>query len=148
MSSSTLTFTVRRCQSELVSPIAPTPREIKLLSNIDDQEGLRFNIPLIFIYRHEPSMIEKDPVKVLKHSLSQTLVYYYPFAGRIREGDNRKLMVDCNGEGVMFIEAEADVTLDQFGDTLQPPFPCFQQLLYDAPDIGQIIDCPLLHIQV
>jgi hypothetical protein len=44
-------------------------------------------------------MIEKDPIKVLKHALSQTLVYYYPLAGRIREGARGKLMVDCTGEG-------------------------------------------------
>ncbi|KAI4345015.1 hypothetical protein L6164_012185 [Bauhinia variegata] len=57
-------------------------------------------------------------------------------------------MVDCNGEGVIFIEADADVTLDQFGDSLQPPFPCLEELLYDVPGSGGIIDCPLLLIQV
>jgi len=148
MTSSILLFTVQRCQPELVPPAAPTPREIKLLSDIDDQEGLRFNIPMIFIYRHEPSMAEKNPVKVLRHALSQTLVYYYPLAGRIREGARRKLMVDCTGEGVMFIEAEADLTLDQFGDALHPPFPCFQQLLYDVPDSERVMDCPIRLIQV
>ncbi|KAG4928890.1 hypothetical protein JHK85_055376 [Glycine max] len=28
----------------------------------------------------------------------------------------------------MFVEADADVTLAQFGDALQPPFPCFQEV--------------------
>ncbi|XP_024626050.1 benzyl alcohol O-benzoyltransferase [Medicago truncatula] len=148
MTSSPLLFTVRRCQPELVPPAAPTPREVKLLSDIDDQECLRFNMPIIFIYRHEPSMIEKDPAKVLKRALSQTLVYYYPLAGRIREGARDKLMVDCTGEGVMFIEAETDVTLDEFGDALHPPFPCFQELIYDVPGTNQIIDHPILLIQV
>ncbi|AES82602.2 benzyl alcohol O-benzoyltransferase [Medicago truncatula] len=147
MTSSPLLFTVRRCQPELVPPAAPTPREVKLLSDIDDQECLRFNMPIIFIYRHEPSMIEKDPAKVLKRALSQTLVYYYPLAGRIREGARDKLMVDCTGEGVMFIEAETDVTLDEFGDALHPPFPCFQELIYDVPGTNQIIDHPILLIQ-
>jgi hypothetical protein len=132
----------------LVPPAASTPSGVKLLSDIDDQQGLRFNIPFIFIYRHEPSMMGKDPVKVLKHALSKTLVYYYPFAGRIREGVGRKLMVDCTGEGVMFVEAEADVTLDQFGESLQPPFPCFQELLHDVADSEIIIDRPIRLIQV
>jgi hypothetical protein len=144
-----LKFRVQRCQSELVPPAAPTPHEIKLLSDIDNQESLRFNFPMIFIYHHQPSMKEKDPIKVLRHALSQTLVYYYPFAGRIlREGARGKLMVDCTGEGVMFIEAEADVTLDQFGDSLQPPFPCFHELLHDVSDSDLIIDRPIRLIQV
>jgi hypothetical protein len=93
-------------------------------------------------------MTKKDPIKVLKHALSKTLVYYYPGAGRIREGVGRKLMVDCTGEGVMFIEAEADITLDQFGDALQPPFPCFQEILHDVPGSEYIIDRPIRLIQV
>ncbi|KAI5424182.1 benzyl alcohol O-benzoyltransferase [Lathyrus oleraceus] len=148
MSSSPLLFIVRRFEPEVVLPATPTPREIKLLSDIDDQQGLRFNIPAIFIYSHESSMAGKDPVEVLRNSLSQTLVYYYPLAGRIKEGVGRKLMVDCTGEGVMFIGAEADVTLDQLGDSLHPPFPCFQELLYDVPGSELVIDSPIRLIQV
>ncbi|MCI42874.1 benzoyl coenzyme A benzyl alcohol benzoyl transferase, partial [Trifolium medium] len=47
----------------------------------------------------------------------------------------------------MFIEAEADVTLDQFGDSLHPPFPCFQELLHDVEGSEQIIDRPIRLIQ-
>jgi len=146
--SSPLRFTVRRCQPQLVPPAIPTPHEVKLLSDIDDQEGLRFHVPVIQIYRKQASMAEKDPVEVIRQALSQTLVFYYPFAGRLKEGPNRKLMVDCTGEGVMFIEADADVTLDEFGDSLQPPFPCFHELHYDVPGSQQITNTPLLLIQV
>lgn len=143
-----LTFTVRRQQPELVAPAMPTPRELKPLSDIDDQEGLRFQIPVIQFYKYDPSMEGKDPVKVIRKALSQTLVYYYPFAGRLREGPHRKLSVDCCGEGVMFIGAEADVRLEEFGDALQPPFPCLEELLFDVPGSGGVLDCPLLLIQV
>lgn len=143
-----LTFTVRRQQPELVAPAMPTPRELKPLSDIDDQEGLRFQIPVIQFYKYDPSMEGKDPVKVIRRALSQTLVYYYPFAGRLREGPQRKLSVDCTGEGVMFIEADADVRLEEFGDALQPPFPCLEELLFDVPGSGGVLDCPLLLIQV
>ncbi|CAJ1960996.1 unnamed protein product [Sphenostylis stenocarpa] len=143
-----LKFTVRRCEPELVPPALPTPHETKVLSDIDDQDGLRFQIPIVQIYRKQASMGERDPVEVLRQALSQTLVFYYPFAGRLREGPHRKLMVDCTGEGAMFIQAHADVTLDQFGDFLQPPFPCFHELLYDVPATQQLTNTPLLLVQV
>ncbi|KAE8733694.1 Benzyl alcohol O-benzoyltransferase [Hibiscus syriacus] len=143
-----LTFTVRTCKPELVAPAKPTPLEQKPLSDIDDQASFRFQIPLIHFYRPQPSMEGKNPAEVIKAALAQTLVLYYPFAGRLREGANGKLIVDCNGEGVMFIKADADVTLQHFGDELQPPFPCFDQLLFDVPGSEGMINCPLLLIQV
>ncbi|KAH7571549.1 hypothetical protein ACOSP7_014206 [Xanthoceras sorbifolium] len=143
-----LVFTVRRCNPELIVPAKPTPRELKPLSDIDDQEGLRFQIPVIQFYKYEPAMKGKDPVKVIRQGIAETLVFYYPFAGRLREGLNRKLMVDCTGEGVMFIEADADVTLQEFGDALQPPFPCWEELLFDVPASNGVLNCPLLLIQV
>ncbi|GKC86395.1 hypothetical protein Tco_1142112 [Tanacetum coccineum] len=37
-----LSFTVQRHTPEVIVPAKPTPRELKPLSDIDDQEGLRF----------------------------------------------------------------------------------------------------------
>ncbi|TYJ01840.1 hypothetical protein E1A91_A13G182800v1 [Gossypium mustelinum] len=147
-SSIPLKFTVRRCEPQLVAPAKPTPYEQKLLSDIDDQASLRFQVPLINFYQYEPSMEGKDPAEVIREALAQTLVCYYPFAGRLREGANGKLMVDCTGEGVMFIKADADVTLEQFGEPLRPPFPCFDELLYNVPGSEGMLNCPLLLIQV
>ncbi|KAF7827786.1 benzyl alcohol O-benzoyltransferase-like [Senna tora] len=150
--SSDLVFTVRRRQPELVTPSKPTPREFKPLSDIDDQDGFRYHVPLVLFYPFRPNTMvgknkRKDPAHVIKMALAKTLGFYYPFAGRLREGPERKLVVDCGAQGVLFVEADADVTLDQFGH-LQPLFPCFQELLYKVPDSEGIIDCPLLHIQV
>ncbi|KAJ9559243.1 hypothetical protein OSB04_013857 [Centaurea solstitialis] len=143
-----LTFAVRRHPPELIVPAEPTPRELKPLSDIDDQEGLRFQIPTIHFYRRDPKMKNKNPASVIREALAKVLVFYYPFAGRLKEGPTRKLMVDCSAEGVLFIEAEADVTLKQFGDALQPPFPCFEEVLYNVPGSDGILDSPLLLIQV
>ncbi|MED6120785.1 hypothetical protein PIB30_024219 [Stylosanthes scabra] len=147
-SSPSIVFTVKRCEPELVAPATSTPHEVKPLSDIDDQEGLRCQLGIIDIYRHNPSMEGKNPVKVIRDALSRTLVFYYPFAGRLREGHRGKLMVDCTEEGVLFIEADADVTLDQLGEALQPPFPCSKQLLYNVPGSDGILGCPLLLLQV
>ncbi|XP_038900592.1 benzyl alcohol O-benzoyltransferase-like [Benincasa hispida] len=147
---SALVFKVERCQPELIVPAKPTPKEWKQLSNIDDQGGFRFQVPMIQFYPHNPSMEGKDPVKVIKEAIAKTLIFYYPFAGRVREGFGKKLSVECTGEGILFIEANADVSLDQFQDSssLQPPFSCMDQLLYDVPNSGGILDSPLLLIQV
>ncbi|KAJ0872663.1 putative benzyl alcohol O-benzoyltransferase [Helianthus annuus] len=48
-----LTFTVRRHPPELIVPAKPTPRELKPLSDIDDQECLRFHIPFFSFLRKQ-----------------------------------------------------------------------------------------------
>ncbi|QCD77676.1 benzyl alcohol O-benzoyltransferase-like [Vigna unguiculata] len=141
-------FTMHKCKPELVAPSIPTPDETKLLSEIDDQNYLRFHYSIIQIYQNESSMANKDPVRVIRQALAQALVFYYPFAGRLREGRAHKLMVDCTGEGVMFVEADADVTLDQFGDNLQPPFIHSKSFMCDVAESEDIKNLPLLLIQV
>ncbi|MED6124149.1 hypothetical protein PIB30_056366 [Stylosanthes scabra] len=148
-SSPSMVFKVRRNPAELVAPAGPTPHELKLLSDIDDQQGLRIYNSAVQLFPYSPSMAGKDPVHVIREALSKALVLYYSLAGRLREAPKGKLMVDCTAEGVLFIEADADVTLEQFGVDFLPPFPCFDELLYHAPFSNDgIINSPLLLIQV
>uniref|UniRef100_A0ACD5YC18 Uncharacterized protein n=1 Tax=Avena sativa TaxID=4498 RepID=A0ACD5YC18_AVESA len=137
-------FRVRRQPAVLVAPASPTPRELKLLSDIDDQDALRFHVPVIHFFRRGGD----NAAAVLRGAIARALVHYYPFAGRLRELDGRKLAVDCTGEGVLFVEADADVRLDQFGDALQPPFPGLDQLMYDVPGSDALLDTPLFLFQV
>ncbi|CAL4895774.1 unnamed protein product [Urochloa decumbens] len=144
-----LTFTVRRREPELVGPASPTPRETKRLSDIDDHETLRGQVPIIFFYRGGPRAATADPAGVIRRALGEALVPYYPVAGRLREVEARKLVVDCTGEGVMFVEADADVRLAELEVAgLMPPFPCVDQLLFDVEGSGGVLNCPLLLIQV
>ena len=146
---SSLSFTVKRHEPELVVPAKPTPREVKQLSDIDDQEGLRFHIPFIFFYKNIPAMEGQDPIRVTKEALARALVYYYPLAGRLREGFNRKLSVDCTGNGgVLFTGATANVRLEQLGEAIRPPCPFLDEFLYNVPESHGILDCPLMLIQV
>ncbi|KAJ8619656.1 hypothetical protein MRB53_028185 [Persea americana] len=145
---STLVFSVKREQPVLVAPAKPTPHELKPLSDIDDQEGLRFQVPTIHVYRNHSPIRGRDLTFLLREALAKALIFYYPFAGRLREWPGRKLAVECTGEGVLFIEADADVSLEQLSDAIQLPFPCFDELLYDVPGSGGILDCPLMLIQV
>ncbi|KAF3447698.1 hypothetical protein FNV43_RR08401 [Rhamnella rubrinervis] len=144
-------FQVSRCKPELLVPAKPTPCEVKKLSDIDNQ--LRNHTSVIWFYKNNnneyPSIMEgRDPVKVIREALSKALVYYYPLAGRVKEGHDGKLVVDCNGEGVLFVEAEADFKLEQLGHAIQPPFPFLNEVLYNVPGSDDILDCPLLLIQV
>ncbi|KAL7166535.1 hypothetical protein ACSBR2_037245 [Camellia fascicularis] len=150
MASSTLplVFRVRRQDPKLLVPSKPTPHELKQLSDIDDQEGFRFQVPAIMFYKNNPSIEGKDPVSVIREALAKALVFYYPFAGRLVEGPNRKLSVDCTAEGVLFIEADANVELNWLGDTVGPGCPYLEELLYDVPGSDGIVGYPLLLIQV
>ncbi|XP_015897302.3 alcohol acyl transferase 1 allele RGa-like [Ziziphus jujuba] len=146
-----LTFKVKRCEPELIVPSKPTPHEVKKLSDVDNQKGLRVQIFAVWFFKKNdsPSMEGKDPVKVIREALGKALVYYYPLAGRLKEDSNGKLMVDCNAQGVCFIEADADVKLEQLGHTvIQPPFPYLQEVLYHVPGSDKVIDGPLWLIQV
>ncbi|CAN6340562.1 unnamed protein product [Urochloa humidicola] len=142
------TFAVRRRDPELVTPAAPTPREMKRLS---DHDTVRFHVPTAFFYRGGGRRRDDDdPVVVIRRALGEALVPYYPLAGRLREVEARKLVVDCTGEGVMFVEADADVRLAELEAAagLTPPFPCMDQLLFDVEGSSGILKCPLLLIQV
>ncbi|PON55350.1 Transferase [Parasponia andersonii] len=138
-----LMFKVRRSHPEAIVPAKATPKELKLLSDIDEQEGLRFHIPVIQFYKHEASMKVRDPVTVISDAVAEMLIF-------LGGGAGRKLVVDCAGKGVLFVEAEADadVSLKDFGDAFQPPFPCLEELLLDVPPSGGFLQSPLLLIQV
>lgn len=145
-----LAFTVKRSAPVLVAPSKATPHEFKPLSDVDDQDGLRFYRSGLQFFRANPGMAGVDPAAVIKKGLADALVHYYPVAGRIREVmPEKKLVVECTGEGVMFIEADADVSLEDFGDMLCPPIPCYQELLCE-PDghSAVVVGLPLLFVQV
>ncbi|KAJ4840144.1 hypothetical protein Tsubulata_000216 [Turnera subulata] len=146
-----LVFKVHRQDPILIKPSKPTPHEFKPLSDIDDQDGLRVQIPVIHFYPYNNNNninYDDDPGQVMKDAIAKALVFYYPLAGRLIEGPNRKLIVECSGEGVMFIEADApEVSLEGFGE-LGPPFPCIEELLFDVPGSHGMINTPLLLFQM
>ncbi|XP_073223536.1 uncharacterized protein [Cicer arietinum] len=92
-----------------ITPCAPTPNHSLYLSNLDDLMYQRLYFNRIYIFKKS---VEVD---TLKSSLSRVLVDYYPLAGRLRTSseDENKLVVDCNGEGVLFAEASMDITAEE-----------------------------------
>ncbi|KAJ0962806.1 hypothetical protein J5N97_027928 [Dioscorea zingiberensis] len=148
-----LSFSVVIGKPELISPESQTPAEFKYLSNLDDQPGFRSHMPFIHYYNQRRAGERRDPATVIRRALSKALVRYYPLAGRLRHGEKGKLVVDCCAEGVVFREADADVTLDRLklaaAGGLRPPSPFLSKFLLD--DIwgsAFVIDSPLLRMQV
>nr|AGK82816.1 alcohol acyltransferase 2 [Solanum pimpinellifolium] len=144
----TMPISITYEETKLVVPTITTPHETKYLSEIDDQGSTRFHSHILIFYKYNSLMEGKDPAKIIKDGLSKTLVFYYPLAGRLIEGPNKKLMVNCNGEGVLFIEGDANVELEKLGESIKPPCPYLDLLLHNVPGSDGIIGSPLLLVQV
>lgn len=133
-----------KAEPSLIRPSAPTPGGSLYLSNLDDQHFLRFSIKYLYLFK------TAVPTETLKQSLSQVLVDYYPLAGRLRrscQGDDRKLEVDCNGEGALFAEASMDVTAEELLGLSRWPNRSWRKLLYRV-ESQSFLNAPPLIVQV
>uniref|UniRef100_A0A0E0J0L8 Uncharacterized protein n=1 Tax=Oryza nivara TaxID=4536 RepID=A0A0E0J0L8_ORYNI len=144
-------FTSRRSKPELVAPAWATPNERKCLSDIDNQPSLRFYATFVEFFQPSSTFDgsrPSDPAKAIKSALADALVYYYPIAGRLTELPEGRLVVDCTAEGVVFVEADADVGLEELGKPLLPPYPCVDEFLCDPGDTKMVVGKPLFFLQV
>ncbi|KAK8659516.1 hypothetical protein V6N13_029716 [Hibiscus sabdariffa] len=111
---------VQVVSEEIVKPSSSTPDRLRRyqLSFIDQLSPSRYNS---FIYFY-PEKCNTDGDKImisdrLKQSISDALTYFYPLAGRMMED---QLFVDCNDEGIPFVEARVKC---QLSDVLNIPIP-------------------------
>jgi shikimate O-hydroxycinnamoyltransferase len=84
------------------------------LSNLDVRWITFNNMKLLLFYKTESREEFCKIVETLKRSLSSVLVDFYPFAGRldIQRGESGRPEVDCNDEGVEFVEASTDISFE------------------------------------
>lgn len=127
----------------LVTPSSQTPKHTIYLSNLDEQRFLRFSIKYLFVFKKSVGL------ETLKSSLSKVLEEYYPFAGRLRASseDAEKLELECNGEGALFAEAYASISIDEFLEASKRPNMSWKKLLYRLEN-ASFIGVPPLVIQV
>ncbi|KAF5466878.1 hypothetical protein F2P56_016761 [Juglans regia] len=132
--------------STTVCPDGETPRSVLWNSNVD-LVVMRFHTPSIYFYRPTTSGASNFfDARVLKNALSKALVPFYPMAGRLKLDGNGRIEIDCNAEGVLFVEAEISTVLDDLGD-FAPTLELRQ--LIPAVDYSKGIDSyPLLYAQV
>ncbi|GJX34955.1 shikimate O-hydroxycinnamoyltransferase-like protein [Tanacetum coccineum] len=113
-------------------------------SNLDLVVG-RIHILTVYFYRPNGSSSFFDS-NVMKKSLADVLVPFYPMAGRMGRDESGRLVINCNNEGALFVEAESDTCLDDFGEFT--PSPEFKLLTPNVDYSGDISSYPLFFAQV
>ncbi|KAI3984520.1 hypothetical protein MKX01_042830 [Papaver californicum] len=133
-------------ESTMVRPAEKTPHRNLWNSNLDLVVKPKFHTPCVYFYKPNGASSNFFDSTLLKEALSKVLVPFYPVAGRLRRDENGRVEIDCNGEGVLFVEAETTSVIDDFGDfapTLE-----FRQLIPAVEFSGEMSSFPLLVVQV
>ncbi|XP_042499830.1 omega-hydroxypalmitate O-feruloyl transferase-like [Macadamia integrifolia] len=141
-------FEVKKLEAVLVPPASKTDDGLYFLSNLDLYQNLI--LTTIYCYKSDTTRSNCNACEVIKQALAEVLVHYYPFAGRIAINDSDgKLVIDCTGEGVPFVEAVADCELEVLGDTTKSSnFEILEKLVHIFPRSKNILEIPLLTTQV
>ncbi|KAL6633387.1 hypothetical protein ACP70R_026058 [Stipagrostis hirtigluma subsp. patula] len=100
-------------ESCMVTPGEATPSHGVWLSNLDLLVA-RGHTPTVYFYRPGPGTAVFSPA-VLKAALSKALVPFYPLAGRLAQDGAGRPEIHCTGDGVLFVTARADATLEDLG---------------------------------
>ncbi|KAL8255996.1 hypothetical protein R6Q59_031063 [Mikania micrantha] len=135
---------------EIIKPASPTPSQSKTYNlSLFDQIAINSHTPIVAFYPNlDQKFQEKTKALELKSSLSKSLTDYYPLAGRVKKSD--ATYVDCNDEGIEYIEAINDSSLAEFmqrsnHEDLDPLFPN-DLIWFDAHIRGDTegVTCPLV----
>lgn len=136
-------------QSSLVKPAGETPKKSLWISNLDLLVA-PMHFPTVYFYKPNKSDVSSNffEAQVLKEALSKALVLFYPVAGRLGSNENGRIEIQCNGEGVLFVEAETDIAIDDFKDFT--PSLEFRKLVPNpaVDQSGKVSSYPLLVLQV
>ncbi|KAI7744904.1 hypothetical protein M8C21_029606 [Ambrosia artemisiifolia] len=100
---------------ETIKPSSPTPQHLRTFNlSVIDQFMHDVYTPLILFFPNTNKDSVTDVVtkrsRHLKESLSEILTSFYPFAGKVKDN----MQIECNDEGVYYIEARVNETLEDF----------------------------------
>uniref|UniRef100_A0A6N2NJV5 Omega-hydroxypalmitate O-feruloyl transferase n=1 Tax=Salix viminalis TaxID=40686 RepID=A0A6N2NJV5_SALVM len=139
-----LKLTVKQGEPTLVPPAEETEKGLYFLSNLD--QNIAVIVRTIYCFKSDVKGNE-DAVEVLKNALSKILVPYYPLAGRLTISSEGKLIVNCTGEGAVFVEAETECEIAELGDITKPDPVTLGKLVYETPGAQNILQIPLVTAQ-
>lgn len=137
---------VKRKEPALVLPAEEIEKGLYFLSNLD--QNIAVIVRTIYCFKPDDEKENDKAVEVIRHALEKVLVHYYPLAGRLEISSEGKLIINCSGEGAVFVEAEADCMLDEIGDVTKPDPDTLGKLVYDIPGAKNILEMPPLVAQV
>ncbi|KAL5546709.1 hypothetical protein UlMin_006396 [Ulmus minor] len=135
-----------------IKPSSPTPHHNRILKlSLLDQFLPPTYGCFIFFYNstpnngddyHHSSFLEKS--NSLQKSLSETLVHFYPFAGRLKDSST----IECNDEGAYFVEAQMNCKLSEILNEAEAKL--LNQFLnpINNPKIAQLATNAMLVVQV
>lgn len=136
---------VKQGEPTLVTPAEETEKGLYFLSNLD--QNIAVIVRTIYCFKSDEKGNEKAG-EVIKNALEKVLVHYYPLAGRLTISSEGKLIINCTGEGAVFVEAEANCSLEEIGDITKPDPETLGKLVYDIPGAKNILEMPPLVAQV
>ncbi|KAF8765317.1 hypothetical protein HU200_008690 [Digitaria exilis] len=83
----------------------------------------------------------------MRETLAEALVPFYPMAGRLAHGEGGRVEICCNGEGVLFVEADApDTAVEDYGNFA--PSMDLMRLIPAVQYTDNITAFPLVMLQV
>ncbi|OAY72940.1 3'-N-debenzoyl-2'-deoxytaxol N-benzoyltransferase [Ananas comosus] len=123
---------VTKSKPFLVAPSKPTPRGKLLLSPIDKIQILRsLLVSSVHVFAHTDGGGSVEIVNTIRQAISEALVLYYPLAGRLVDVGDGDLYIESTGEGVGFVEASADCSLEDVNFLKHPSVIPLEELVVD-----------------
>lgn len=145
ISNGTKGFAVKQGEPTRVLPAEETKKGLYYLGNLD--QNIAVIIRTIYLFKSE-SKGNEDAAEQVKNGLSRILVHHHPLAGLLTISSEGKLIVDCTGEGAVFVEAEANCGIEEMGDITKPDPNILGKLVYEISGAQNLLEIPLLVIQV
>jgi len=101
-------FTVTKISEGPIKPADPTPTPTLPLAWVDRYPTHRGLVESMHLFRSG-----SEPAKVIRDALAKALVFFYPLAGQIVEPVQGEPAIECSAQGVYFVEAKADCSLEE-----------------------------------
>lgn len=137
-----MNITIRK--STMVPPISETPKEVIWNANVDLVVP-RMHVASVYFYRPtgSPDFFDGD---IIREAIGKSLVPFYPMGGRLIRQEDGRVAINCQGQGVLFVEADSEAYIDDFGDFACHP--AMQELVPKVKPTEDLESYPLLVLQV